>query len=155
MYAQTWKQWWQDLPKVRDFEILTMAQMHHFCDASDIGYVTVSYLRLTSSNKVHVAFIMGKARVAPLKVMTTPRMELTAAVLAVRMDKILSEELHMELAPSLFWTDSMTILRYIHNKYRSFQTFVANRINIIRSASMVSQWRYIGTKLNPAEYASQ
>ncbi len=66
-----------------------MAQMHHFCDASDIGYGTVSYLRLTSSNKVHVTFIMGKARVAPLKVMTTPRMELTAAVLAVRMDNII------------------------------------------------------------------
>ncbi len=166
VYAQTWKQWWQDLPKVREFkvcrylvpkgfEILTMAQMHHFCDASDIGYGTVSYLRLTSSNKVHVTFIMGKARVAPLKVMTTPWMELTAAVLDVRMDKILSEELHMELAPSLFWTDSMTILRYIRNENRRFQTFVANCINIIRSASKVSQWRYIGTKLNPADYASR
>ncbi len=77
----------------KDFENLKMAQMHHFCDASDIGYGTVSYLRLTSSNKVNVTFIMGKALVAPLKVMTTPRMELTAAVLAVRMDKILSEEL--------------------------------------------------------------
>ncbi len=159
VYAQTWKQWWQDLPKVwefkvnrylvpKDFENLKMAQMHHFCDASDIGYGTVSYLRLTSSNKVHVTFIMGKARVAPLKVMTTPRMEITAAVLAVRMDKILSEELHMELAQSLFWTDSMTILRYIRNESRRFQTFVANRINIIRSASKVSQWRYISTKLN-------
>ncbi len=117
----------------KDFEILTMAQMHHFCDASDNGYGTVSYLRLTSSNKVHVTFIMGKARVSPLKVMTTPWMELTAAVLDVRMDKILSEELHMELAPSLFWTDSMTILRYIRNENRRFQTFVANCINIIRS----------------------
>ncbi len=166
VYAQTWKQWWQDLPKVREFKVNrylvpkdyenpTMAQMHHFCDASDIGYGTVSYLRLNSSNKVHVTFIMGKARVAPLKVMTTPQMELTAAVLAVRMDKILSEELHMELAPSLFWTDSMTILRYIHNENRRFQTFVANLINIIRSASKVSQWRYIGTKLNPADYASR
>ncbi len=49
----------------------------------------------------------------------------------------------------------MTILRYIHNENRRFQTFVANRINIIRSASKVSRWRYIGTKLNPADYASR
>ena len=165
-HAQAWKQWWQELPKVREFQVcrsfvpdnfgnVKTAQMHHFSDASDIGYGTVTYLRLTSSNKVHVTFLMGKARVAPLKVMTTPRMELTAAVLAVRMDRMLSEELHIDLDASLFWTDSMTVLRYIRNESRRYQTFVANRINIIRSASEVSQWRYIGTKLNPADDASR
>lgn len=166
VHAQAWKQWWQDLPRVREFKVnrclvpdnfgdVKTAQMHHFCDASDLGYGTVTYLRLTSSNKVHVTFIMGKARVAPLKLMTTPRMELTAAVLAVRMDKMLSEELHMELERSLFWTDSMTVLRYIRNESRRFLTFVANRVNVIRSASDVSQWKHIGTKLNPADYASR
>lgn len=38
---------------------------------------------------VHVSFMLGKARVAPLKQMTNPRMELAAAVLAVKVDKIL------------------------------------------------------------------
>lgn len=139
-----------------NFGSVRTAQMHHFCDASDIGYGTVSYLRLTSnSNRVHVTFLMGKARVAPLKLMTTPRMELTAAVLAVRMDRMLSEEMHMELERSLFWTDSMTVLRYIRNENRRFQTFVANRLNVIRSTSEVCQWKYIGTKLNPADSASR
>lgn len=59
------------------------------------------------------------------KLMTTPRMELTAAVLAARVDQMLSKEMHMELEKSLFWTDSMTVLRYIPNESR-FQTFVAN-----------------------------
>lgn len=131
----------------KDFENIKIAQMHHFCDASYIGYGTVCYLRLTSSNKVHVTFIMGKAWVG--------WMELTDAVLAVHMDKILSEELHMELAQSLFWTDSMIVLRYICNESRRFQTFVANHINFIRSASNVSQWRYIGVKFNPDDYASR
>ncbi|KAL2086450.1 hypothetical protein ACEWY4_017509 [Coilia grayii] len=167
MHVRSWNQWWQDLPKVREFKVsrcfvpcnfrnIVTAQMHHFCDASDIGYGTVTYLRLTSSsNRVHVTFLMGKARVAPLKQMTTPRMELTAAVVAVRIDRMLSEEMHMKLERSVFWTDSMTVLRYIRNESRRFQTFVANRLNVIRSTSEVCQWRYIGTKLNPADCASR
>ena len=167
MHVRSWNQWWQDLPKVREFKVsrcfvpcdfgnIVTAQMHHFCDASDIGYGTVTYLRLTSSsNRVHVTFLMGKARVAPLKQMTTPRMELTAAVVAVRIDRMLSEEMHMKLERSLFWTDSMTVLRYIRNESKRFQTFVANRLNVIRSTSEVYQWRYIGTKLNPADCASR
>lgn len=92
---------------------------------------------------------------SPLKLMTTPWMELTAAVLAVCMDRMLSEELHMELEKSLFWTGSMTALRYIQNESRRFQTFVANHLNVMRSGSEVSQWKLIGTQLNPANYASR
>ena len=167
MHVRSWKQWWQDLPKVREFKVsrcfvpsnfgnIITAQMHHFCDASNIGYGTVTYLRLTSStNRVHVTLLMGKARVAPLKQMTTPRMELTAAVVAVRIDRMLSEEMHMKLEKSLFWTDSTTVLRYIQNESRRFQTFVANRLNVIRNTSEVCQWKYIGTKLNPADCVSR
>lgn len=58
---------------------------------------------------VHVTFVLGKARVAPLKQMTIPCMELTAAILAVRVDRMLQAELQesqLKLESSLFLTDS-------------------------------------------------
>lgn len=58
------------------------AQIPHFSDASKAGYGTVSYLRLEDGDNVHVLFLVGKARVVPLKQITIPRLELTAAVLA-------------------------------------------------------------------------
>lgn len=96
-------------------------QLHHFADASKEAYGTVSYLlQKNSSNKVHCAFVLGKARVAPLKPTSTPRMELTAATMAARMDKLLRAELQLELQTSVFWSDSTTVLKYISNKTSRF-----------------------------------
>ena len=112
------------------------AQLHHFSDASENGYGTVSYLRQTNNDgRIHCAFMMGRARVAPTKTTTIPRMELTAAVLAVNTDNMLRRELSMELRDSTFWTDSTTVLRYIENETLRFKTFVANRVAAIRDAT--------------------
>ncbi|KAK7886828.1 hypothetical protein WMY93_026449 [Mugilogobius chulae] len=114
---QRWTKWFRDLPKLSEFKVgrcikpcqfksPVKAQMHHFSDASENGYGAVSYLRLESGMDVHVAFLQGKARVTPLKQVTIPRLELTAAVLAVRMDNMLRAELQLSLESSIFWTDS-------------------------------------------------
>ena len=142
--------------KPKNFGQVQSAQLHHFSDASEDGYGTVSYLRLTNTRgKVHMAFLMAKARVAPLKQVTIPRKELTAAVLAVRMDRMLTIELQMSLEASVFWCDSTAVLKYIKNENRRFHTFVANRVSEIRDLSDVQQWRYINTRSNPADYASR
>lgn len=131
-------------------------QLHHFADASKAGYGTVSYLlQKNNSNKAHCAFVIGKARVAPLKPMTIPHMELTAATMAARMDKTLRSELQLELQESIFWTDSTTVQKYIQNRTSRFCTFVANRVEIILKISAPHQWRYVSTSLNPADYASR
>ncbi|KAL7831402.1 hypothetical protein SRHO_G00309050 [Serrasalmus rhombeus] len=97
----------------------------------------------------------GKARVAPLKPTTIPRLELTAAALAVKVDVMLKKELQLPLADSKFWTDSTAVLKYIANENIRFKTFVANRIAIILQASNVHQWSYVNTQLNPADCASR
>nr|XP_054591899.1 uncharacterized protein LOC129156312 [Nothobranchius furzeri] len=61
----------------------------------------------------------------------------------------------MQLEKSVFWTDSTTVLKYISNETRRFNTFVANRISVIRKATDVNQWRYISSKENPADDGSR
>lgn len=66
--------------------------------------------------------MVGKSRVAPLKLVTIPRMELTVAVIAVKMDKMLQCELQLQLKESRFWTDSVTVLKYIGNNAARYKT---------------------------------
>ena len=55
----------------------------------------------------------------------------------------------------MFWTDSTTVLKYICNETRRFHTFVANRVSVIREATNGDQWKYVNTKVNPADEASR
>ena len=87
--------------------------------------------------------------------MTIPRLELSAAVIAVRMDRMLSRELSLTIQDSVFWTDSMIVLQYIYSCSKRFQTFVANRLSVIHDGSMPRQWRKVGTKDNPADDVSR
>ncbi|KAL0151450.1 hypothetical protein M9458_053236 [Cirrhinus mrigala] len=162
-----WQRWLAEVDQLSRFEVdrcmkpenfgfIKTAELHHFCDASELGYGTVSYLKLTDSSKnVHVTFVLGKARVIPLKRMTVPRLELAAATLAVKVDRMLRKELHMELKDSTFWTDSTVVLKYIHNQTKRFHTYVANRIAVIHNLSQPHQWRYVCSGDNPADDASR
>ncbi|XP_072020362.1 uncharacterized protein [Amphiura filiformis] len=166
-YQRQWKDWISELPKLENFSIARCfkptgfespktTQLHHFADASTVGYGAVSYLRMVnSSDEVHSQLLMSKSRVAPLKRVTIPRMELTAATVAVRMDNMLRKELELPIDQSVFWTDSTTVLGYISSEASRFQTFVANRVELIREATDPSQWHYVKSESNPADECSR
>jgi hypothetical protein len=84
-----------------------------------------------------------------------PRLELAAATLAVKVDKQIRKELDIPIDRVIFWTDSTIVLRYIANTSKRFQTFVANRLQIIHDASSPCQWCHMPTKLNQADLASR
>ena len=122
---------------------LVGCQLHHFADASERGYGTASYIRMEDEDGIfHTALLMGKTRVSPLKVCTIPRLELSAAALAVRMNTLLLSELEIPVDAVFFWTDSTSTLRYIRNRTSRFQTFVANRLSVIHDGSNPEQWMY-------------
>ncbi|KAK2879287.1 hypothetical protein Q8A73_007303, partial [Channa argus] len=164
---KSWTRWVSDLQQLEKFEVNrsvktrqfgspVSAQLHHFADASEDAYGTTSYLLLrNASGKVECNLMIAKARVAPLKSPTIPRMELVAATVAVKMDRLLKKELELKLDESIFWTDSTAVLKYLNSEGTRFKTFVANRISVILSYSQVSQWRYVNTTLNPADHASR
>lgn len=127
--------------KPSDFGYTVAARLHHFSDASEHAYGNVSYLLLENKQgKKHCSFLMGKASVAPLKQVTIPRLELTVAVVAVKVDKMLRQELQVPLQPSIFWTDSTTMLRYIDSETARFKTFVATDLRSHQVSSMELHW---------------
>jgi hypothetical protein len=112
-------------------------QMHHFADASEHGYGTVSYLRAEyPDGNVQCSFIMGKSRNAPVKFTSVPRLELQAAVLATRMNNSIRSELDLNIENTRYWTDSAIVLHYLRNPNLRLQTFVANRVQEIRKTQV-------------------
>ena len=89
---------------------------HHFSDASECGYGQATYLRMVNDlEEVHCCLVFGKSRVAPVKYVSIPRLELTAATLSVKVSKMLREELDIQISSEVFWTDSQVVLGYINN----------------------------------------
>ena len=161
---QSWKEQLKTLEKCAvprcykpsSFGEVGRVELHHFADASLGGYGACSYIRLINTEgQVHCSLVMSKARVTPLKPVTVPRLELTAAVVAVRMSLLIEKELDIENAIHVFWSDSKVVLAYIANDATRFHTFVANRVQFIRNHSEPDQWNHIPTAQNPADIASR
>ena len=162
-----WEKWRSDLPsleqvkiprcfKDKEFGEISKATLHHFSDASTIGYGQCSYLQLVNKkNEISLNFVMGKSRVCPIKPITVPRLELTAAVTSIKVGSLLEQELQYLNLEHVFWTDSKVVLGYINNESKSFHIFVANRIELIRSNSETSQWFHIASEENPADVGSR
>ncbi|XP_051519046.1 uncharacterized protein LOC127420658 [Myxocyprinus asiaticus] len=162
-----WESWLLGLQNLADVKIqrcylpstfkdVQRYELHHFSDASASGYGECTYLRaINTSGEVHCSLLMGKARVAPTKVMTIPRLELLAAVVAVQTSDLLRKELEIDDLQEYFWTNSKVVLGYINNDARRFHVFVANRIQCIKQSTDSKQWRYVTSEENPADYASR
>ena len=110
-----------------DFDV-SVCELHHFCDGSSVGYGACSYIRLLSDSGLPVvSLIFAKSRVAPVKPITIPRLELASAVLAVKIAVMLEKELKYSSISHHFYSDSQVVLGYISNSSKRFHVFVANR----------------------------
>ena len=137
-------------------EISPVSTQHHFSDAACDGYGQVSYIRYVNTDgRVHCMLVMAKSRVAPIKRPTIPRLELTAAVLSVKVSVSLRKELDVPIDEEIFWTDSQVVLSYISNESKRFHVFVANRVQFIHDHCLKHQWRYVPSSDNPADDASR
>jgi hypothetical protein len=166
-YLIRWHKWLNDLPQLErisisrclkpvDFGVVTSCQLHVFSDASTVGYASAAYLRLCNDyKKIHCSFVMGKARLAPIKPTTIPRLELTAATVSIHLGQMLMNELDNKPDSITYHTDSTTVLHYINSEKKRFPVFVANRVSKIRDFSQPSQWKYVETGDNPTDDGSR
>ena len=126
-------------------------QLHMFCDASEIAYRAVAYFRTVTRGCINVSFVISKTRLAPIKTLTLPRLELQAAVMASRLKSKIFEEIDLEIDETPFWSDSKIFLHYLSNAQRRFSTFVSHRVSEVVSSSDVKEWHHIPGKMNVAD----
>ena len=163
---EQWEDWLKELPELKNISIprcmrptsdeALTRELHVFCDASEGAFGAVAYLRVTLPDKTHhCSFVMSKTRVAPLKRLSIVRLELQAAVLAVRLVDALRKEIPSQVQQVTYWSDSKVVLQYISNESRRFHTFVSNRVAEIHDLSDKKQWRHCPSKWNPADMCSR
>ncbi|GBP97230.1 hypothetical protein EVAR_91848_1 [Eumeta japonica] len=158
-----WLKWVNDIKKLASIRIPrcispghTEGELHVFVDASEKSYAAAVYWRIKlSEHESAVSLIAGKARVAPLKVISIPRLELQAALLGARLASSILTEIELNVTRKIFWTDSRTVLSWIRSDPRSFKPFVAHRLAELEEHTTVKCWRWVPTKLNVADDATR
>ena len=113
----------------QNVEVIKGAQLHVFADASVDGIGAVCYFRIFNGNRCVVSFVMAKSRVSPLKPMSIPRLELSAAVIAARLARFVNREIDLDIEKTVLWTDSTVVLSYLKNTSKRRPVFETNRMN--------------------------
>ena len=116
-----WEKWRTELPLLEklkfprclmpsEFGDPVKTEIHSFSDASDNGIGQISYVRMINQrNEVPVSFLMAKSRVAPIKPISIPRLELTAAVVSVNVTRMLKSELDVDNVQCYFYITTPTL----------------------------------------------
>ena len=94
-------------------------KLHGFGDSSQDVFSAVAFLPArVSSNELtetQLAFVFGKARVAPMKALTISKLELLAALLAIRLKDEFQQALTVPVERTFMWIDSTTVLQWLHS----------------------------------------
>ena len=141
---------------IRDTKEVINKRIITFVDASLQAYGTVIYLHcLYNDGTVTSWLIASKSKVAPLKPMTMPRLELLGAVLGLRLTQHLIHILEVPIQTVTFYSDRTDVLWWLRGHGRSFRPFVANRIGEIEMVTDPSQWQRVVTGENPADLCTR
>ncbi|GBP95145.1 hypothetical protein EVAR_100181_1 [Eumeta japonica] len=100
------------------------------------------------------ALVAGKSRVAPNKVMSIPRLELQAALLACRLATNIQKEHGIATERRVLWCDSKTVLRWIRSDPRAYKPFVAHRLAELDERPIVTSG-VVNSADNPADDATR
>ena len=128
-------------------------EIHVFCDASITAYTEFVCIRQFFDGSVTTRMVTAKTRVAPMRILFVPQLELCAALLGSNLMEAVSSSLSDQRfrTPKLYTsTDSLVTIASLQNFPRKWNTFVANRVATIRKS-----FRLANAEENPADCASR
>ncbi|GFV31472.1 uncharacterized protein TNCV_3462781 [Trichonephila clavipes] len=138
----------------RIFDPIGDLSLHVFCDASKAAYASCVFLRTEVGGAITCQLVQARARVASIKPITIPRLELLACTIGSRLINTTKIDLRLENVPIYCWSDSVNALYWIKRK-ENWGTFVNNRVQEIRRLTNPEDWKHIPGILNPADLPSR
>lgn len=131
-------------------------QLHCFSDASNDAYGACIYARSEDKlGNITVRLITAKSRVAPIKSITLPCLELCGTLLSAKLTRKVITALQIRIDQIFYYTDSTIVLSWLAAEPATWKTFVCNRISEIQTLTDVNQWYHIPSKENLADLISR
>ena len=130
--------------------------LHGFADASKKAYCAVIYFVYQTSTGTYSKMLTSKTRVAPLKELSIPRLELIACLILAKLMSTVKNALNSQVSvqKTKLWSDSMTALYWIMNQ-GEWKQFVSHRVNEIVKLSKKEDWGHCPSEQNPADTGSR
>lgn len=128
-------------------------ELHGFSDASMHAYAASVYARIRQPDGQDIITLLtAKTRVAPLKQIPIPRLELCGAVLLAELLKKIQNELSTSNNNIHAWT---IVIHWLRAEPRNWKTFIANRVSTIQQLIPIACWHHVPTADNPSDCASR
>ncbi|XP_075162851.1 uncharacterized protein LOC142235484 [Haematobia irritans] len=131
-------------------------QIHGFSDSSKLAYCACVYIRCQTSEYVVLSnLLVAKSKVAPIKPVSLPRLELNGAVLLAKLVRYVISSLSIPHKDIILWTDSSIVLGWLSKPPWTWETYIANRTAMIHDLLPNFTWRHIATHDNPADLGTR
>lgn len=159
-----WMQYKQELSNLNELQIKRRIicdnpisiDMHCFCDASTAAYGACIYMRsVDQNNSVHISLVTAKSKVAPIKPLSIPRLELCSALILAKLQAKVTNSLTMPINNFYYWSDSKIVLSWIRTPVNLLKIFIANRVHEIQTLTKHGAWQYVNSRQNPADLISR